>query len=113
MLFEHSLIDILVIGVVLTITGAAIDRVISLDWIERRRLNRAVKAVKDWPPKRPPELTVGTYLVVFSDGTTMENRFLPSEISGWAIAYNQDAARTKPCRITEIRDETGAAVWSI
>jgi hypothetical protein len=43
-------------------------------------LQKAFEAAKNWPPKRPPEMTPATYRVIYSDGVTQETRLIPSEI---------------------------------
>jgi hypothetical protein len=40
----------------------------------------AYQAVHNWSPEHPPEEAPATYNLVYSNGTTQEIRFIPSEI---------------------------------
>ncbi len=73
-------------------------------------LQSAFDAAKNWPPKRPPELTSATYQVVFSDGVTQETRLTPAEIENW-VAESNKADANKPYRIVRVLDPQGRVVW--
>jgi hypothetical protein len=82
------------------------------DWLERRRLLKAFNAAKNWPPRRPPELTPADYRVYYSDGFSQETRLLPSEITRWVAACNSDSdKRRSPHPIIRIIDASGSIVW--
>jgi hypothetical protein len=74
-------------------------------------LRRAFENAKNWPPKRPPEMTPATYRVVFSDGKVQDTELLPREIDSWATLSNKDAEGKFPYRIVRIIDPNGSTVW--
>jgi hypothetical protein len=64
------------------------------------------------PPEPSLERTVGTYRVMFSDGTSQETRFLPGEIAGWCNRLNMDQLAGKhPYRVVGVLNERGVVVW--
>jgi hypothetical protein len=73
-------------------------------------LQKALEAAKNWPPKRPPEMTPGNYRVIYSDGVTQETCLIPAEIEKWVIASNK-AEADKPYRIVRVLDAQGHVVW--
>jgi hypothetical protein len=75
-------------------------------------LQRAFDAAKDWPPKRPPEMTPATYQVVYSDGVMQETRLTPSEIENWVAESNKVNAN-KPYQIVRVLDPEGRVVWDV
>jgi hypothetical protein len=77
--------------------------------LERNRV--VLEAAKNWPPKRPPELTPATYRVVYSDGASQETLLTPEEINRWATASNRDAEGKFPHRIIRVVNERGVVVW--
>jgi hypothetical protein len=58
------------------------------------------------PPKRTPEMTPATYLVVYSDGKCGERTMLSAEIERWVVRRNSDTRR-----ILRIIDTKGNNVW--
>lgn len=74
------------------------------------QLQSAFVAAKNWPPKRPPEMTPATYQVIYSDGVTQQTRLLPAEIEKW-IAASNEADADKPYRIVRVVDPQGQVVW--
>jgi hypothetical protein len=70
----------------------------------------AFEAAKNYPPKRPPEMTPATYRVIYSDGVTQETRLIPAEIEKWVTASNK-AEADKPYRIVRVLDPEGRVVW--
>jgi hypothetical protein len=77
---------------------------------QTEHLQRAFDAAKNWPPKRPPEMTSATYQVVYSDGVTQETLLIPAEIERW-VAASTEADATKPYRIVRVLDQQGGVVW--
>jgi hypothetical protein len=72
----------------------------------------AYQAAQNWSPKHPPEKTPATYNLVYSNGTTQEIRFIPSEIDRWVNASNKAKAdENKPYRIVRVVDQQGRVVW--
>jgi hypothetical protein len=74
-------------------------------------LRTAFENAKNWPPKRPPEMTPANYRVVYSDGVSQDRAFLPKEIDDWATLSNQDAEGKFPNRVVRIIDTNGNTVW--
>lgn len=77
---------------------------------ETAELQAAFEAAKNYPPKRPPEMTPATYRVLYSDGVTQETRLIPAEIEKWVAASNK-AEADKPYRIVRVIDPQGRVVW--
>ncbi len=73
----------------------------------------AFEAAKNYePPKRPPEMTPGTYHVIWSDGVKQEMRFVPAEIQQWVADTNKsEAGKGKNHRIVRVVDLQGRVVW--
>jgi hypothetical protein len=100
--------------IVLAITWLIIFKVADgiQSWLGKRRLRKAYAAAKTWPPRRGPEMTPGTYRVVYTDGKSEEARLLPIEIEGWVTRCNNDNAdRKRPYQILHILDSMGNIVW--
>jgi hypothetical protein len=71
---------------------------------------KAFDAAKNWPPKRPPEMTPASYQVIYSDEVTQETRLTPAEIENW-VAESSKADADKPYRIVRVLDPQGKVVW--
>jgi uncharacterized protein (UPF0248 family) len=69
----------------------------------------AYQAAQNWSPSNSP---VRTYNVAYSDGTTQEIRFIPSEIDRWVRESNKAKAdENNPHRIVRVVDQQGRVVW--
>ena len=75
----------------------------------------AFEAAKNYePPKRPPEMTPGTYNVLWSDGVKQEIRFVPAEIQQWvAVSDKSEADKGKDHQILRVVDLQGHIVWEL
>jgi hypothetical protein len=93
---------------VCTVLNEAAAKLPALD-TDEARLQRAYEAAKNWPPKRPPELTPATYQVIYADGLTQERRFIPGEIARWVTASNKQGAGKY--LIVRVIDANGRIVW--
>jgi hypothetical protein len=80
------------------------------DHADAAAVQGAFEVAKNWPPKRPPELTPATYQVVYSDGVTQEERLTPAEIERWVTESNK-ASADKPYRIVRVIDAQGRTAW--
>jgi hypothetical protein len=63
------------------------------DWFERRRLQKAFDAAKNWPPKR--QETGKTYRAIYSDGVSQNVELYPSEIERWASESNKESKKSR------------------
>jgi hypothetical protein len=73
----------------------------------------AFEAANKWePPKRPPEMTPGTYHVIWSDGVKQERCFVPAEIQKWVADSDKfEAGKGISRRIVRVIDLQGRIVW--
>jgi hypothetical protein len=74
-------------------------------------LLKAFQEANKKPPKRLPEMTPATYVVVYSDGRRIEKCFVPMEIDEWIVRANADLDSRGECRIVRIIDANGKIVW--
>jgi hypothetical protein len=80
--------------------------------IEKAALDREVAALNRQEKSKTESSAPSAYKVIFSDGTTQENKLMPYEIESWPIASNELFEKeARPYRIVRIADNNGTTVW--